>query len=172
MLRKPLPSDIPSFQQKYIENTPVDILSFLAAQLTSFPEFINGLTEAQLNYRYAPEKWTLREVLMHIIDTEQIFNYRALAILRGDKATLPGFDQDEYIAFTSFDHYSKQDMVELFQSVRRYAITFFNNTHNDEWDLIGNISDYTMPLHAFPYMIGGHLAYHMEIIKERYLVEK
>ena len=170
MLRKPLPEDIPNFQEKYIENTPVDILAFLAAQLTSFSEFIAGLSDDQLNFRYAPEKWTLREVIMHIIDTEQIFNYRALATLRGEKAMLPGFDQDEYIAFTSFDHYSKQDLIDLFHSVRNYSITFYKNIHNDEWDLIGNISDYTMPMHAFPYMIGGHLAYHMNIIEDRYQV--
>ncbi|NNK89706.1 MAG: DinB family protein [Saprospiraceae bacterium] len=169
MLHKPHHSEIPDFQQTYIDKTPDDIIPFLVDQKLEFINLIDLLDEEKLDYCYEENKWSLREVIMHINDTEQIFAYRALAIHRGEKQVLPGFDQDEYMNNTSFNHLDKNHLSDLFDSLRNTSIHFFNSIRENEWTLTGKISDYSMPLYAMPYMIGGHLEHHLRIIKERYI---
>ena len=169
MLRKPLTLEIPDFQRVYIEKTPNEIIPFLNNQKLDFLNMIDKLDEEKLNFRYQENKWTLREVIIHINDTEQIFNYRALAIHRGEKQILPGFDQDEYMANRSFRHLNKSHLMELFESIRNTSLQFFSSIQNKDWSIVGKISGYQMPLYAMPYMIGGHLEHHFRIINERYL---
>lgn len=169
MLHKPQLSEVPDFQQTYIEKTSDDIIPFLIKQKDDFIQMIGDLNEDKLNFRYHENKWTLREVIMHINDTEQIFTYRALAIHRGEKQVLPGFDQDEYMANTSFSHLDKSHLTGLFTALRDTSLHFFNSISDNEWLITGKISDYNMPLYAMPYMIGGHLEHHFRIIKERYI---
>jgi len=169
MLTKPLLDQIPSFQRIYIEKCPENIRPFLQTQKDDFLEIIKNLTEQQLSYRYAENKWTLSEVLMHINDTEQIFAYRALAIHRGERQVLPGFDQDEYMDTVDFSHISNVHFFKLFQSIRTTSNLLFDSIKDNEWSRKGLISDYSMSLSTMPYMIGGHLEHHKNIIKERYL---
>ncbi len=169
MLQRPKSHEIPDSQRTYIDKCPDDILLFLNNQAKEFSNLINNLTEDQLNYSYGEGKWTLREVVMHILDTEQIFAYRALAIHRGDRQNLPGFDQDEYMANTNYQHLDKNHMHHLFTALRDSTLLFFSSIEDNEWNKSGKISDYTMSLNAMPYMIGGHLEHHRRIIMERYI---
>ena len=171
MLRKPGPEDFPVFQKKYIDLCPADIIPFLEEQKKGFTELIESLDSAVLNYRYAKDKWSLREVIMHIIDTEQIFSYRAMAIARGEKQVFPGFDQDEYIRNSDFGNLDQHFLSELFNAVREYSLLLFKSIRKDEWNARASIDDYKMTLLAIPYMHGGHLQHHWNVIDERYLAK-
>lgn len=161
--------DIPEFQKKYIDLVDGDPIEMLANQKESFTEFLEQLDEAKLDYRYAENKWTLREVIVHIIDTEQIFNYRALCVMRGDTQNLAGFDQDVYISNAHVSHYSKEYLINYFTITRYNSLVLIKGANENVWENEGHISDYKMKLKVFPYMLAGHLKYHMQIIKERYL---
>jgi hypothetical protein len=106
---------------------------------------------------------------MHIVDTEMIFDYRCLAILRGEKTALPGFDQDDYIRNSNFDHLDKFYLHKAFESIRNYTMCLFEGFQDKDWQKKGDISSYSMRLNAMPYMLAGHLEHHMNIINARYL---
>jgi len=169
MLSRPTHDDYPEFQEVYISKCPDDIIPFLVSQGKTFSQFINNLDEKLLDHRYETGKWSLREVIIHIIDTEMIFDYRCLAIVRGDTQALNGFDQDVYIQGKDFSQYSSQLLAKLFDHIRGYSLILFESFRDEDWLIEGKISDYTMRLNAMPYMLGGHLEHHMRVIKERYL---
>ena len=159
----------PEFQSKYINLVEGDVNQLLAQQKESFAELIEGLSEEKLNYRYAEKKWSLREVILHVIDTEQIFNYRFLCGLRGEQKELPGFNQDEFIdKNTSLDHDSEY-LLNYFTITRYNSLVLFKALNPQHAKDTVKISGYEMSLAAFPYMVAGHLLYHVNIIKERYL---
>ena len=170
MLSRPTSNDIGDFQAVYIANCPDDIIPFLVNQAKQFNEFVTALDESQLRFRYAPGKWSLREVIIHIIDTELIFDYRCLAILRGDTQVLNGFDQDIYIDGKDFSHYSADLLAKSFENIRNYSLLLYEGFTESDWLKRGNLNNYVMGLNAMPYMIGGHLEHHMKIINERYIV--
>ena len=169
MLTRPTSNDIGEFQKKYIANCPDDIIPFLKEQRNAFAGFIDGLSEEQLMFRYAPGKWTLRDVIVHIIDTELVFDYRCLSILRDDPQALPGFDQDVYMKEKDFSHLTKVYLKNAFLHIRDYSLILFSGFQASDWLKKGEISNYEMGLNAMPYMLGGHLQHHLNVIKERYI---
>ena len=104
MITRPDISDYPEFQRKYIALVPDNVMPFLQEQRKMFLDYIDNLTDVQLDHKYAEDKWTIRQVILHIIDTEQVFSYRTLAVSRGDTQNLSGFDQDIYIDNFDYDN--------------------------------------------------------------------
>ena len=144
-------------------------MEFLSAQKEEFSQFLETLTEEQLKHSYAEGKWTLREVLVHIFDTEQIFCYRLLCTARGEKQALPGFDQDHYISNAELDDYSLEFLINYFTITRYNTLILLKGIAPDIWNRTASVSGYNMSMTAFPYFFGGHLQYHWNIIRERYL---
>jgi hypothetical protein len=146
-----------------------DIVATLEKQNQQTIEFLTGLGEGKGEYRYAPEKWTVKEVVGHITDTERIFAYRALRIGRGDKTPLPGFDQDVFAANVDYSAISLSDLSAEFSAVRRANLLLFRGFNQDAWLRRGVASDNELSARAAAYIIAGHELYHLDILKTRYL---
>ena len=146
-----------------------DILGRLKAQLSDTEAFLATISEDQSLHRYAPEKWTVREVLSHINDTERVFVNRALWFARGFGDHLPGFDQDISVAGASANSVSWAGHRDEFSNVRKATISFFENIPSEAWMRSGIASDNPFTVNALAYIIAGHVDHHRKVILEKYL---
>ena len=146
-----------------------DILSALDSQIDKTLRLLNDISDEKGLYRYEEGKWSIKELVGHVIDTERVMAYRALRIGRGDKTPNQGFDQDPYIANSDFDSCEMRDLSEEFRLVRRANIMMFGNLTKEAWLRTGTASDRTFSTRGLAYVIGGHELHHMKILRERYL---
>ncbi|WP_420553212.1 DinB family protein [Tenacibaculum aiptasiae] len=131
--------------------------------------FFSSIPEDKLEYRYQPEKWSIKEVLQHIIDTERIFMYRFLRIARNDKTALAGFDQNIYISPSQANNKSLEELIHEFTTTRLYSINLINSISENNLQNIGTASESQISARACAFVLLGHSIWHIEIIKERYL---
>ncbi len=170
MLKKPAINEYASFYETYISKVPDEnLLGFLDSQLKEYENIIQNCTPENLDHRYEEGKWTIREVIVHVVDCEKIFAYRAVAGLRGEKQGIPGFDQNEYAANANVSHLTKQDLLDLLTTTRKSCIVLFKTVADDDWTKTVNASNYDASIRALAYMIAGHAEHHLRILKERYL---
>jgi hypothetical protein len=146
-----------------------DIVSLLKEQLATMMPFLESITEEQSLHRYAPDKWTIRQVLSHVNDGERIFLGRALWFARGFKDPLPSFDQDIAVEGANANDTPWADLVEEFKTVRLSTLSFFRNVPAEAWSRTGIASDNPFTVNALAYIIAGHVAHHVNVLKERYL---
>jgi hypothetical protein len=132
-------------------------------------EFINSIPDDKLLYRYQPEKWSVSEVIQHLIDTERIFMYRCFRIARNDKTELAGFDQDNFIIPSEANSKSKEQILEEFSENRNYSISLLKSLSEKNLAFIGNANGGNVSARAAAYIVLGHDIWHANIIKERYL---
>lgn len=132
-------------------------------------DFFSSIPEEKLEYRYQPEKWSIKEVFQHIIDTERVFTYRLLRIARNDKTALPGYDQDIFIKPSGADDKSLATLLKEFTITREYSINLLNSLSDANLKNMGTVSDSAISARACAYLLLGHSIWHIEIIKERYL---
>jgi len=132
-------------------------------------ELLASLSEEQAGYRYAPDKWSIKEVLGHLIDTERVFIYRAMSIARDEKQSLPGFDQDDYVVTGGFDSRSLKSLMGEYEAVRNATVAFFESLDVASWLKTGMANDVTVSVRAIGYIVPGHEAHHVAILEERYL---
>jgi len=128
-----------------------------------------SLRGEKLNYRYAQNKWTIKEILVHIIDDERIYAYRALCFARNDKTELPGFEQDDYALHSRANERSLENILEEYEAVRNATIALFNGLPEDSLLRMGTANNNKATVRAMAYHIAGHELHHMNIIKEKYL---
>ena len=145
------------------------ILEMHSAQLDEFVAFLNGVGEEKSAFRYAPEKWSVKEVVGHIIDTERIFGARALAIARRDSTPLPSFDQDAYVEGGNFDDRKLSDLVAELENLRRSHLLLFASFDDETWLQMGNAGGNDVSVRAIAWILAGHLIHHVGVVKERYL---
>jgi len=145
-----------------------DIIEVLKAQRKTSKKFLKTFTEKQGNYAYADGKWSVKEVLGHVIDTERIMAYRALAFARGEKQTLPGFEQDDYVAESNFNNRSLDDLINEFLKARESNIILFKNFDEEILNRRGIANEAEITVLALIYIIAGHEKHHMKILRERY----
>ncbi|MFC4096866.1 DinB family protein [Euzebyella saccharophila] len=158
------------FYKKYIDTLKdEELLETMKNQLQNFPQFINSIPEEKMGFRYGPDKWIIAEVLLHIIDSERVFQYRALRFSRGDQTPLPGFEQDDYVPFSNAVSRNKQSIIEEYTTVRKATITLFS--HLDEETLLrtGTASSLPWSVASVGFAICGHQRHHRNILRERYL---
>jgi uncharacterized damage-inducible protein DinB len=167
---RPLQTDYPAYYEAYISKIQGDnILEILQQQKEAAKELITSLPVEKENYRYAEGKWSVKELLGHIIDGERIFTYRALRFARNDKTELPGFDQDAYIENADFDGRTMRSLLEEFLAVRDASITLFKNLTAEELSHKGTANGKEVTVNAIQYIVAGHELHHMNILRERYL---
>ena len=130
---------------------------------------LNSISEAKQMYRYADGKWTIKELVQHIIDTERVFAYRALRFARRDTTNLPGFDQDEFNATANANARDFEELLEELSLVRKSSISLFKSFDDETLKLIGMASNSGMSVRAVGYIISGHALHHLMILRERYL---
>lgn len=170
MKAKPETDEYASYYGKYVSLIDDhDIVAALEGQLAATVACLRGLSEEQGNSSYEPGKWSIKELAGHMNDAERIFGYRALRIARNDKTPLPGFEQDDYIASANFGACSLADLTTEFELIRRANLAMFKQFSNEAWVRRGTASDNTISVRALAYIIAGHEAHHMNILRSRYI---
>lgn len=169
----PLKSDeYPAIFNDYIETITGDVMEELNQQIESFPEFIASIPEELGTFRYANDKWSIKEVLCHILDAERIMTYRALRFARNDMTALSPFEQDEFVANGRHNERSLTDIAEEFEHLRKANMFLFNSFDETELNRKGMASDRLISVRAFLYIIAGHLNHHVILLKSRYLKDQ
>ncbi len=168
---KPKEGEYGAHDKQYIGLTPDDgaLLAFLEQTLGSAKALFRSLPEEKLTWRYAEGKWTVKEILGHIIDTERIYAYRALRFSRNDATELPGFEQDDYVKYSNANERSIDDMLEELSSVRASSIALLKSLDADALERGGIANGRRMTARGAAYILAGHQVHHMNIIRERYL---
>jgi uncharacterized damage-inducible protein DinB len=167
---KPEPSEFLPYYGKYIELVNEgDVLATLSAQMNETQTFLRGLPASIATHRYEPGKWSVNEVLGHLIDAERIFAVRALRFARNDVQPLPGFEQEDYVRSSSFDSYPLSELVAELDAVRRSTIFLFQHLDDEAWMRRGVASGAEVSVRALAYIIAGHELHHRGILRERYL---
>jgi len=163
-------SEYSSFNATYINAlNDVTLLDGLENGLVHFVSFFSNIPSEKLNYRYAENKWTIKDILLHLIDAERIFAYRALRIGRGDITPLPGFDENTYVPNTRANDRSLESLLEEFKFVRNATLILFKNFTEEQLANIGTSSDHVISVRAIGFIISGHQNHHIRVIEERYL---
>jgi len=169
-INRPEATEYAPYYGKYILLVPDgDILKTLEDQLGATGELLRGISEVQADSRYAPDKWSIKEVAGHIIDGERVFAYRALRFARGDGTPLPGFEQDDYVRHGSFDACMLSDLASEFEYVRQGTLSLFRHLDGEAWHRRGTASDAEVSVRALAYIIAGHELHHVRILKAKYL---
>jgi hypothetical protein len=169
----PAAGEYPAYAIMYMKLLPVDgmILKQLWDNFLMVKELIYSLPEEKLYYRYAPGKWSVKEVLVHIIDDERIFAYRSLCFARNEQNNLIGFDQDAYVRYSDADNRSLDNIFEEYEAVRKSTIALFNGLPEESLTRMGHgtgtFNDATV--RALAYHIAGHELHHINLIREKYL---
>ena len=146
-----------------------DVRPVLESQLDDSLALYSGISEQKSLHRYAPEKWSIRQVLNHINDCERVFLNRALWFARGFDSPLPSFDQDIATAGAFADEFPWDSHIEEFRAIRLATLAFFKNMQPTAWDRQGTASGYSFSVRALAYIIAGHVAHHNAILQGRYL---
>src|SRR5437879_7209653 len=158
---RPETSELAEYQIAYVSKVPgADILEFLQQQLEATLDLLRGVDEEKGNYRYAAGKWTVKEVVGHVIDTERVFAYRALVFSRNDRTTLPGFDQDLWAEHASHANVPMKDLATEFEVVRRSTIDLLGHLDPVAWTRRGTANNNPISVRALAYLIGGHTEHH------------
>jgi hypothetical protein len=169
--KRPEPSEYASYQKIYLDLVPEeDILQCLERQLPENVALLESLPESRGDYSYAPGKWTLKEVLGHIADTERVLSYRALRVARGDASPLASFDQDAWVRHAGCAQRTARGLIEEMRAVRQATFSLFHSLEPAAL-LRHGTTDTGNPftVRAVPYIIVGHERHHLRIIRERYL---
>ena len=168
---KPKEGEYAPYATMYISLLPDDrrVLTHLRNNFKTMKKFIASLPGKKLLYRYAPDKWTIKEILVHIIDDERIYAYRALRFARNDKTELPGFEQDDYTRYARANERKLQNIFEEYEIVRNSTIALFNGLDDAAFTRSGVANGNVMSVRAAAYHIAGHELHHLNIIKTKYL---
>ena len=170
MISKPITEDVPAYYNYYIGlSNETDLLAALKSSMDETLGFIACIPSDKEEYRYADGKWTLKEVLRHVIDTERIFAYRALRFSRKDATELPGFDENSFNANSNASSRKMQDMAKEFKSVREASISLYEYMNDDMLDFKGKANNNLVTSRGIGWMIVGHNIHHCKVMRERYL---
>ncbi|HMH21291.1 MAG TPA: DinB family protein [Puia sp.] len=158
------------FYQKYIQHVKEDdFRKALEKNTRQFRKFLKKIPRKKIGYAYAEGKWTIQEVLQHIIDAERVFAYRALRCARMDSIAMPGFDENEWAARSGAADRSWDDLTEEFRALRRSTELLFGSLNDGQLKFTGTASGHPVNALALGFIIPGHVLHHIHIIKERYL---
>jgi hypothetical protein len=170
-LPRPATDEAATYYQGYIAHVGGDnIGEQLVEQLSQVERLLSGLDDAAAIARYAPGKWSIKELVGHLSDSERIFSYRLLRISRGDSTALPGFDQNPYVVAGRFDERPLIELVGEFRAVRLSTVALSSGIPADAWALRGVASDNSVTARALIYIIVGHVAHHLQVLRDRYRV--
>lgn len=168
-MSRPQAEEFGVFYQKYIDTISDDVIADLEAQVSSFPEFLTTIPAEKADYAYAEEKWTIKEMLGHIIDTERIMTYRLTRFARMDKTELAGFEENYYVANAHFKDRGMNSLIEEFKLLRSANMFLFQSLSEEELNRVGIANGNTISVKALLFVIAGHLKHHRNILSERYL---
>ena len=168
---RPGPGDYAPHYAKYIELVPEgDLVTHLVGQARHFEALLGAIDPERAPFRYAPGKWSIKELVGHCSDTERIMAYRLLRIARGDSTPLAGFEMDDYVRTAQADRRSLEDLASEFSDVRRATLSLLRSLAPEDLARRGTASGHTVSAGALAHIIAGHLSHHGKILEERYLL--
>ncbi len=168
--RRPAATEFAPYYNTYTTLVPDgDVLATLAQQGRETQTLLRALDEKKSLHRYAPGKWSIREVVGHLSDTERVFTYRALRFARADATPLPGFDQDVWAKTTNANDQTLVSLLDDFQALRAATLTLFRTFDDAAWERSGTASNNAVTVRALAWITAGHERHHVSILKERYL---
>ena len=163
-------NEYPNYYESYIQALEnVQLIEELEICLHDFIRFVQNISMDKFDYRYAEGKWTIKDIIQHLIDVERIFAYRALRISRNDKTPLPGFDQNEFVIQAEANNRNIQSLLSELSGVRHSTLDLFKSFSQEQLARIGNASGHDISVRAIGFMIIAHQKHHQRIFQERYL---
>lgn len=171
-MKRPLPNEYPEVYQGYLDLVKTDnIIKELRDQVLNIQAIISTIPEEKEDYAYAPGKWSIKEVLGHIIDAERVQGYRAMRFARKDKTELPGYDENMFVANANFKKQTLYGLGHEFAIVREANLALFKVWDEEALNQIGRGNNLNVSVRAILFMIAGHATHHINVIKEKYLIE-
>jgi len=168
-IQHPTPDEYPTWAADYVRRVGAgDVLATLAGQSDELNETLRGLSDQEALFRFGPGEWSIKEVVGHLCDFERIIYYRTLCISRGEQATLPGFDQDDYVSGTHFDDYPLLELLEEFRLIRQSNLLSLKHFSAETGLKRGSVSSGEFTVRALVYMLEGHVYHHLEALRTRY----
>ncbi|TDQ31480.1 DinB family protein [Zeaxanthinibacter enoshimensis] len=162
--------DFHPYYQAYIDTLgEAELMQLLRSQIDNFPKFIQSIPADKWLHSYELGKWTIAEVLLHVLDSERVFQYRALRIARQDTTPLPGFEHDAYVPVSGANNRTKESVINEYRAVRNSSITLFENLGPEELRLKGTASNSPVSVAALGFLICGHQKHHRNVIRAKYL---
>jgi len=172
-MSRPLESEYAPYYQSYIAHvSETDILPVLRSQLDELDVLLGRVEPDHETFRYAEGKWSIRQLVGHLIDAERVFGYRALCIARGEQQNLPGFDQNDYMLTAPYNGIELEDLLSEFRLVRLSNIAMLRNLDPRAWMRIGTANDVPVSVRALAFIMAGHVRHHMEVLSERYQLDR
>jgi hypothetical protein len=169
-MQRPEKTEYAAYYETYVSLVDeTDIVPTLQNQLAEMQNLLGEITEEKAAHAYAEGKWTIKELIGHLIDGEKIFAYRALRVARGDETPMEGYEQDGYIENGNFNDVSLAELTEEFSLVRRANILFFKNLSDKAWRRAGTANNSGISVRALAFIMVGHVQHHANILKTRYL---
>ncbi|HXZ78862.1 MAG TPA: DinB family protein [Terriglobales bacterium] len=167
---RPQANEYNEYYSRYISLVPQqDILLTLERQLPETVKLLRNVGEDRGGYRYAPDKWSIKQVIGHLADTERVFAYRALRISRNDSTPIEGFEQDDYVLYGPFQQCRLADLVSEFEHIRHSTLDLFRNLDPQAWTRRGVANKNEVSVRAIAYILAGHELHHRKILQEKYL---
>ncbi len=172
MMSRPEKNEYAAYYETYVSLVEeTDVVSVMENQLSEVQDLLAGISEEKSNFRYADGKWSIKELLGHLIDGERIFAYRALRVARADKTPMEGFEQDGYIENGNYDKRTFADLIKEFSMLHQADVIFFKSLSDEAWLRVGTANDTEVSVRALAYIMVGHIRHHTNILRERYLAE-
>jgi uncharacterized damage-inducible protein DinB len=168
-MNRPQPNEYPTWGETYVSKVDRDIFEILNDQIQSLPALFRANAD-KADYAYAEGKWTLKEMLGHIIDTERVFAYRITCFARKEQQPLPGFEEDDYVTNARFAERDLEDLIEEFITLRKANLYLFKSLNEEELNRKGIASGREINVKSILFITGGHIIHHVSILKERYHV--
>ena len=169
-MKRPEKGDYPEYFETYFQNikdeNPIELM---VSQKKELLNLLSTTNENEANYSYTDGKWSIKEVLGHLIDSERVFCYRAVAIARGETQPLPGFEQDDYVNGGNFNSRELTDLIDEYQKIRDASIPLFKSFDETDYNKRGIANNNPLTVRAVLFLIPGHEKHHINILKERYL---
>ncbi|MNK51199.1 DinB superfamily protein [compost metagenome] len=168
-MNRPQPNEYPVWGETYISKVDRDIFEILNDQVESIPALFKAHAD-KADYAYAEGKWTLKEMLGHMIDTERVFAFRITCFARKEQQPLPGFDEDDYVLNAHFAERELEDLIEEFAALRKANLYLFKSLNEDDLNKKGIASGREINVRSILFIVGGHVIHHVGVLKERYHV--
>jgi len=159
-----------TYYSTYIDRVPDgDIVEILRNDTRETLQFLRSIPEEKFDYRYAPGKWTIRQIVGHLADGERVFQYRAWRFSRADPTSVPGFDENLYVDNAPFESVEMSDLIDEFESLRKASILLFSNMTGEMMTRRGLANGAGVSVRAIAFIIAGHVMHHVQVLKDRYL---